>query len=159
LRDLIAERTASVKLETSSVRAPRCLHKESRMIRLPKLFSLAILIASTAPGLTAAEPPIYGAWARGDGIARVRIAPCGGAICAINTWIKPGVTEEKIGDKLVMNVAPLAAAALSGTAFDPQRNLNYRLKVVVSGKGMTTRGCVLGGLFCTNMGWTRVPAE
>ena len=129
------------------------------MIRFPKVFNLAILLSLTAPGLGAAEPAIYGGWARGDGVARVRIAPCGGAICAVNTWIKPGVTDEKVGDKLVMNVEPLSAATLSGTAFDPQRNLSYRLKVTLSGKSMTTRGCVFGGMFCKNMGWTRLPGQ
>ena len=129
------------------------------MIRFPKLFGFAVLLASTAPGLAAAESTIYGAWARGDGVARVRIAPCGGAICAINTWIRPGVTDEKVGDKLVMNVEPLSAAALSGTAFDPQRNLSYRMKISLAGARMTTRGCVLGGLFCKNMGWTRLPGQ
>src|SRR5208337_4426572 len=123
------------------------------MIRFSKVFSSAVMLASTATGLSAAEPSIYGAWARGDGVARVQIAACGGAICAVNTWIKPGVTNEKIGDKLVMKVEPTSAAALSGTAFDPQRNLNYRMKISLSGNRMTTRGCVLAGMLCRNMGW------
>ena len=129
------------------------------MIRFPKVFNLAILLSLTAPGLGAAEPAIYGGWARGDGVARVEIAPCGGAICATNTWIKPGVADEKVGDKLVMKVEPSGAAAMSGTAFDPQRNLSYRLNISLAGRSMTTRGCVLGGLLCKNMGWTRLPGE
>jgi uncharacterized protein (DUF2147 family) len=129
------------------------------MIRFPKVVCFAILLASGAPCLGAAEPSIYGGWARGDGVARVQIGPCGGAICAVNTWIKPGVTDERIGDKLVMSVEPVSVAALSGTAFDPQRNLNYRLKISLSGNRMTTRGCVLAGLWCKNMGWTRLSGE
>jgi uncharacterized protein (DUF2147 family) len=129
------------------------------MIRFPKVFNIVILLASTAPSFGAADPSIYGAWARGDGVARVDIAPCGGAICATNTWIKPGVSDEKVGDKLVMNVEPSGAAAMFGTAFDPQRNLKYRLKISLNGKSMTTQGCVLGGLVCKNMGWTRLSGE
>lgn len=129
------------------------------MIRFPKVFSLAVLLATTAPGLGAAEPSIYGAWARGDGVARVEIAPCGGAICATNTWIKPGVSDEKVGDKLVMTVEPRGGAAMSGTAFDPQRKLKYRLNISLAGRSMTTRGCVVGGLFCKNMGWSRLSGE
>jgi uncharacterized protein (DUF2147 family) len=129
------------------------------MIRFPKTFISVILFASTSPGLAAAASSIDGAWARGDGVARVQIAPCGGAICAINTWIKPGVKDEKIGDKLVMNVEPSGASVMSGTAFDPQRNLHYRLKISLSGKTMTTRGCVLAGLVCRNVGWTRLSGE
>lgn len=129
------------------------------MFRFPKFLSVSALLASTASGLAVAETSIYGSWARGDGVARVRIAPCGSSICAVNTWIKAGVTDEKVGDKLVMNVEPTTPAALSGTAFDPQRNLNYKLKVTLSAKSMTTRGCVLGGLICKNVGWTRLSGQ
>lgn len=129
------------------------------MIRSSKVFISAVLLAWTAPGLSAAEPSIYGAWARGDGVARVKIAPCGGAICAVNTWIKPGIADEKIGDKLVMKIEPSSTASMSGTAFDPQRNLNYQLKISLSEGGMMTRGCVLAGLLCKNVGWTRLSWE
>lgn len=129
------------------------------MIRVSNLFTVAFLLASTAQTHAAADSAILGVWARGDGVARVRVIPCGGALCAINTWIKPGVADEKVGDRLVMQVKPAGPATLSGAAFDPQRNLNYRMKIDVSGATMTTRGCVLGGLICKNMGWTRLSEE
>src|ERR1700755_2863177 len=92
---------------------------------------------------------IEGQWARGDGNAKVRIAPCGTAMCAVNTWIKPGTTREKAGDKLVLTIKPDADGGYSGNAFDPQRDLNYRITVTLNGDHMTTRGCVVAGLICT----------
>lgn len=99
---------------------------------------------------------MYGEWSRGDGIARVRIAPCGGEVCAVNTWIRPGVVDEKTGDRLVMNIAPSGPGKWAGVAFDPQRDRSYRIAIDVGDIGMTTRGCILGGLLCKSVAWRRI---
>jgi uncharacterized protein (DUF2147 family) len=99
---------------------------------------------------------IDGQWARGDGNAKVRIAPCGSNICATNTWIKPGTPSEKAGDILTMTIKPVSDGGYSGTAFDPQRNLTYKISVNVKGDTMTTRGCVLAGLLCKDVNWARI---
>ncbi len=97
-----------------------------------------------------------GDWSRGDGKAKVTIAPCGDDLCAINTWIRAGVRDEKVGDKLVMTVTEGDGGRWVGKAYDPQRKLNYRLTIDVAEKTMTTSGCVLGGLICKKMAWTRI---
>ncbi len=122
----------------------------------PILAASTIIVIFTAPLAHAADVSPQGAWSRGDGKAKVRIEPCGADLCAINTWIKPGVNDEKVGDKLVMMVTSTSPAKWSGKAFDPQRNLTYRLSMDVGADHMTTRGCVLGGLVCKNVGWTRI---
>jgi uncharacterized protein (DUF2147 family) len=99
---------------------------------------------------------MLGNWARGDGKARVVVEPCGEDFCAINTWIRPDTKDEHVGDKLVMKVKPDQPSHWTGTAFDPQRNLSYNMTVSVQSKTMTTNGCVLGGLLCKDMGWTRL---
>ena len=106
----------------------------------------------------AAEPSLLGDWARGDGKALVRFEPCGGAVCAVNTWIKPGTADEKVGDRLVLNVSPSGASILTGEAFDPQRNMTFRMRMEVGAATMTTRGCVLGGLICKTMDFRRLSA-
>ncbi|MDH7790583.1 DUF2147 domain-containing protein [Ochrobactrum sp. AN78] len=106
--------------------------------------------------VSAQATDISGNWARGDGKARVRIAKCGKDICATNTWIKPGTAKEKTGDRLVMSINQTADGQYSGTAFDPQRNLTYKISVKVDGDKMTTNGCVLAGLLCRNVGWSRI---
>ena len=70
----------------------------------------------------AAGPPFLGNWARGDGKTHIRVERCGAAFCGVNTWVRPGVSGEKVGDRLVANVSPARAARWSGSAFDPLHN-------------------------------------
>jgi uncharacterized protein (DUF2147 family) len=114
----------------------------------------SILVLGSSTAATAAD--INGEWARNDGKAKVRIARCGADICATNTWIKPGTPDEKAGDVLVMKVQKVSDAQYSGSAFDPQRDMSYRITLDVAGNKMTSKGCVLGGLLCKGVGWTRI---
>ncbi|MGO9419972.1 MAG: hypothetical protein ACLP25_11855, partial [Roseiarcus sp.] len=66
--------------------------------------TLGVLALAGAAAAATSSP--IGDWARGDGKAWVRIEPCGQKLCAINTWIRPGVTDEKVGDRLVLDVSP-----------------------------------------------------
>jgi len=121
-----------------------------------KILSSLILSLVVVGSAQAAGPDPFGQWARGDGNAKVKIVQCGANLCAINTWIKPGTPSEKAGDKLVMTVQPTGDDTLSGTAFDPQRDMSYKMSLTVSGDSMTTKGCILGGLLCKGVNWTRI---
>lgn len=121
--------------------------------------ALTLALAPALPAFAAAEPSPLGLWARGDGNAKVRIERCGVDLCAVNTWIREGLKNEKVGDKLVMLVAPKGSGRWTGAAFDPQRDLNYRLTMTVRPASMTTRGCIVVGLLCKDMGWTRLNGE
>ncbi|MEO5760071.1 MAG: DUF2147 domain-containing protein [Mesorhizobium sp.] len=105
--------------------------------------------------VAASQPDPSGTWMRGDGNAKVRIAPCGADICATNLWIKDTSRGENVGDKLVMTVTPKSADTLAGKAFDPKRNLTYSIQVKVRKASLVTRGCVVGGLVCKNVNWSR----
>ena len=122
-------------------------------VRLPLfLCGLAAVTPSVqADDLTATA---MGIWARGDGQARVRIAPCGGNICATNLWIKDPASSEKVGDVLVLTLKP-AGGRLTGSAWDPQRKLHMSFDMEVAQNSLTTKGCVLGGVFCKNVSWSR----
>ena len=113
------------------------------------LFTLAV----TTPAL-ALDP--NGTWARGDGNARVRIAPCGSAICATNLWIKDPKSSEKVGDKLIMKLKPKGDNVLSGEAYDPQRKMSYAMEMRVTKSSLSTRGCIVGGLLCKSVSWSRL---
>lgn len=115
----------------------------------------AALLALMAGG-PAFGDALDGHWSRGDGKAKVMIAPCGDKLCARNTWVRPGTRKEKQGDVLVMSLRPVADGRYEGTAFDPQRDRTYRMQVTVDGDRMTARGCVLAGAICRGMGWTRL---
>ncbi|MGV4792021.1 DUF2147 domain-containing protein [Rhizobium sp. F40D2] len=120
----------------------------------PLMPTVAVVVLLLAGMAEAGD--ISGQWARGDGKAKVQITPCGSDICAVNTWIKPGTPKEKEGDKLVMSIKQDGEGHYSGTAFDPQRDMSYKLTVTVSGSKMTTKGCVVAGLLCKGVDWTRV---
>lgn len=123
-----------------------------KIIRLAIVSALSPLLV----GFSATAAEIDGNWARGDGKAKVLIAPCGEKICATNTWIKPGTPKEKTGDRLIMDIKESEAGIYSGTAFDPQRDKSYRITVTLSGNNMTTKGCIVAGLLCKGISWTRI---
>ena len=76
----------------------------------PMMPMVAVLAVGAASMAGAAD--ISGQWARGDGNAKVKIAPCGSDVCAVNTWIKPGTPKEKEGDKLVMSIKQTPRVAI-----------------------------------------------
>lgn len=112
-----------------------------------------------AMSFAANDPSPFGLWARGDGKAKVRVERCGAALCATNTWVREGTQHEKTGDKLIMKVQPEDRSHWSGTAFDPQRDMTYRMTLNVGSRQMTTQGCVLAGIVCKEMGWTRITGD
>jgi uncharacterized protein (DUF2147 family) len=114
-----------------------------------------LIVGAGSPAL-AREPPFLGNWARADGKTRIRVEPCGAKFCGVNTWVRRGVSGEKVGDRLVVNVKPAGANRWSGEAFDPQRHEHYSMKIHVADERMTTSGCVFGGLVCQSMKWTRL---
>lgn len=116
------------------------------------LVAVGMMVSAEAGAST---EKMAGSWSRGDGLAAVKIDRCGQSMCAVNTWVKDPSQGEKVGDRLVMTVSPKAEGKLSGTAFDPQRNLTYRIDINVAEQKMKTRGCVLGGILCKSVGWTK----
>jgi len=109
-----------------------------------------LLLAATVAGAQA----IDGVWLRGDGNARVRIAPCGDKVCATNLWIGDTSSGEEVGDRLVMTLARQGEGKFEGTAFDPKRGRSYTIIISSTGDQMSTRGCILGRLLCRNVTWT-----
>lgn len=116
------------------------------------LATLALsMLAAPVAAQQAVDPS--GVWMRDDGNARVRIAPCGGNICATNLWIGDTSKGEEAGDRLVMSLKPKTSDTLAGTAYDVKRDKTYSITVQVSGKALVTRGCILGGMLCKNVHW------
>ena len=123
-----------------------------------RAMALAVILAALGAGKTAlaANPAFLGNWARGDGKTHIRVEPCGTEFCGVNTWVKRGDSGEKVGDTLVANLKPAGAERWSGSAFDRRRNRHYTMQVHVAGRRMTTAGCILGGMMCQSMSWTRL---
>lgn len=112
------------------------------------LLSMPVAFAGANSGLT-------GNWARDDGTTRISIQPCGSNLCAVNTWVKDPNGDEKVGDKLVLTLQPEADSKLQGQAHDVRRQTNYKMTITLNGNTMQTSGCVLLGVVCKSVGWTR----
>jgi len=125
------------------------------MNRLAVAAGLLFLVSFSGAAFAASAPDPSGTWNRGDGNAKVRIAPCGSNICATNVWIKDTSGGEAVGDKLVMTLKPKSADTLTGKAFDAKRALTYAIQLKVAGQKLVTRGCLVGGLVCKSVNWSR----
>lgn len=120
-------------------------------------FALSLGLAPLTAALAAAasEPDPAGIWKRGDGNAEVRIAACGDKICAVNLWIGDTSGGEEVGDRLVLTLKPKDEDTLAGTAYDPKRNRTYAMTMRVEEDRLVTRGCILAGLLCKSVTWSR----
>lgn len=121
-----------------------------------RIAALALAIACLPVPAFAEPQSMAGHWARSDGAAKVRIAPCGRAMCATNTWVADTTGTEKVGDVLVMNVSQKSEGLLSGTAYDRRRKMSFGITISVAPEKLTSKGCVLGGLLCKAAGWSRL---
>jgi len=122
---------------------------------------LRLLAASAfvlAAGVTAAcAADAKGEWMRDDGKAKVRFTSCGGeAICGAISWLRdPKTDPAKVGQQVFFGMKPRGDNVWTGTAFNPEDGKAYSGKMTLSGDRLTTAGCVLGGLICKSMSWTR----
>ena len=119
----------------------------------------AMLMIGAASAAPASDASYLGNWARADGKTHIRVEPCGKSVCGVNTWVRPGMKHEKVGDRLVLKIRPAGASRWTGSAVDPQRNQHYTVRIHVANKRMTTDGCVMGGLMCQSMSWTRLDRQ
>lgn len=115
------------------------------------VFTLTCLLSISAQ---ASDPD--GIWARDDGNARVKIAPCGAKLCATNLWIRDTSKGEEVGDRLIMSLERKSDTELSGTAFDPKRDRTYSMTLIIEKNVLITRGCIIGGLLCRDVNWAPV---
>lgn len=123
-----------------------------------KVFLRSILAAtvSVATYQSAAASELFGQWRRGDGHVQIRIASCGTALCATNTWVRDDNGREKVGEKLIFKNLTQDREGWVGSAYDPQRNLTVSARLKLVGNRLVSSGCVLGGVICRSVDWTRV---
>jgi uncharacterized protein (DUF2147 family) len=131
----------------------------SPLFCIASLSWIAAIVTSllAAPLLASTGPDIAGNWLRTDGTARIKISSCGAQICAVNTWIKDTIRDEKVGDRLVMTLETLSDSRLFGAAFDVRRNRSYSIDITIDRNTMQTRGCLIEGIVCKTMDWSRTP--
>jgi uncharacterized protein (DUF2147 family) len=118
-------------------------------------------VAAMATGLSLlgavpAFADIIGTWQRDNGESRVRFARCGDAICGTVVWLKnPGATKSKVGMQVFSNMKPSGQNTWSGTALNPDDGQNYTGKITLSGATLSAGGCVMGGMICRTVNFSR----
>lgn len=111
-------------------------------------------VSLTAAAAQAADAT--GIWLRDNGISKVKVAPCGNALCGHVVWLKEGADPNaKIGQRVFYEMKPDGKGNWTGKAFNPADGQTYSGKMSVSGSTLTTAGCVMGGMICRSVNWTR----
>lgn len=118
------------------------------------LCGAGVLLLSTALPVLAQDAK--GVWLRDNGKSRVRISDCGGALCGTISWLSDTSGPSKVGQRVFYNMKPSGAGKWSGSAFNPEDGKTYSGTMSLSGSTLTTSGCVLGGLICRSVSWSRV---
>ena len=120
--------------------------------RLSMAAAAALLIGCGA----AQAQDIGGTWQRDTGASRVRFAKCGEALCGTISWLKDANGPAKVGQRIFYDMKPNGAGKWSGSAFNPEDGKTYSGTMALSGHTLTTSGCVMGGLICRSVKWTKV---
>ena len=109
------------------------------------MFALAALLATS--GLAFADD-IEGRWKTDSG-ATAEIASCGSAFCIT---LRDGAHK----GKRIGRMSADGDNRYSGDITDPANDKTYSGKATLSGKALSMKGCVLGGLICRGQNWTRL---
>lgn len=116
-------------------------------------FAIAAALAIFATPSLAQE--VTGTWLRDSGASKVRLAKCGGAVCGTISWLKDSSGPAKLGQRIFYDMKPSGAGKWSGSAFNPEDGKTYSGTMSLSGDTLTTAGCVMGGLICRSVKWSR----
>ncbi len=118
---------------------------------------ILLVFALTLTPITAAfAGDALGEWVRDDGPGKVRFSQCGDAVCGFITAKNGPDDHGKIGQQVFFGMKLEGDSAWRGAAFNPENGKEYSGKMSLSGSRLTTAGCVLGGLICKSLTWTRV---
>jgi uncharacterized protein (DUF2147 family) len=82
----------------------------------------AIMLATMLVGALAAPAwaeEATGVWQRDTGASRIRIAPCGGALCGTLIWLRDPTGPAKVGQRVLLDMKPSGANEWRGSAFNP----------------------------------------
>jgi uncharacterized protein (DUF2147 family) len=130
--------------------------------------SIAIVLTAVFAAGGAAAQDVKGTWLSQTGETRVRIAPCGAALCGTVVWQKaPGKDEKNpdaakrnrniVGIQMIFGMKPSGGAEWTGQLYNFQDGKTYTGKMTLAGpNALSLSGCIAGGLICRAQTWSRV---
>ena len=128
-------------------------------------------LAAVAVGSGAARAEngnVLGTWLTDGGDSKIRVAPCGKAVCATVAWGKsngldsnnpePALrTRNIVGITLSKNLHPDGDGGWAGSMYNPQNGKSYYVTLRTTGPdSLEIEGCVLAVL-CGSEKWSRLP--
>ncbi|MDJ1157163.1 DUF2147 domain-containing protein [Chelatococcus sp. SYSU_G07232] len=138
------------------------------MVRLGAMALIAGSLASAGQARAQAQD-VIGTWLSESKETRVRVAPCGAALCGTIVWVKGDARDENnpnaalrtrslVGVQMMTDIRPSGAPGeYAGSLYNYKDGKTYsgRMKVK-GGNALELSGCVLGGLICRGQTWSRV---
>lgn len=134
--------------------------------------SIAVAAAILPAPLMAAGPE--GLWMNAEGDTKVRMSRCGEGLCGTVAWLKepndsagrpktdkdnPDASKRSrrlIGLPVLLGMKPAGQGKWSGRIYNADDGNTYISNVALAGENtLKVQGCVLGGLICKTMNWTR----
>lgn len=109
-----------------------------------------------------------GIWLRDDSSARMRLAPCGIALCGTLIWLReprndiynPDQKERDqplVGRRILSGMAQEGQTGpWKGSIYNPDDGRTYIGTMSIDGSRLNVQGCVTGGVICSSMAWTKV---
>jgi uncharacterized protein (DUF2147 family) len=97
-----------------------------------------------------------GTWLVQERDARVRISPCGDALCGWISWLKDSSAADQIGRRVLWDMKTQGDGIWKGKVFNPRDGNTYSGKMHVSGDALAMTGCVFGGAICRTFSWERI---
>lgn len=131
-----------------------------------QVFVMFVIFGSLFSSVAKADQ-VIGIWLRESGTSRIRLAPCGEALCGSLIWLKEprldtfNPEKEKrndplIGRRVFYSMMPTGQAnEWQGNAYNPDDGRVYTGFMRLTGDRLITRGCVTGGLACRTITWIR----
>jgi len=143
----------------------------TRMHRFALAFAaIAVALTATSRPARAADPS--GVWLSQDGDVKMKIAPCGGAICGNIAWLKqpndetgkPKVDKNNadagkrhrpvLGSAVVLGMKPDGADQWSGQVYNAEDGRTYSGHfILTAANSAQLKGCV--AIICKTRNWTR----
>ncbi len=137
-------------------------------MKLARITLLAALCAFAAPSFAQDAAKVAGTWQSQSGITRVKVAPCGGGLCAHVVWQQspskdvhnpdPAKRERPIvGLQLVSNMKPVGPGEWTGAIYNYEDGKTYQGKVKdVNAVAIEIGGGVMGGMVCQSKTWRKI---
>jgi uncharacterized protein (DUF2147 family) len=113
-----------------------------------------------------ASPSPIGNWIAENGEGRVRIDPCGQALCGVIAAANPGDTDWRnpdpakrdrplLGVPILIDMKPTNKQRWEGQVYSARSGYTYAATMALKGTDvLRVEGCVLG-VFCNGQNWTR----